>query len=191
MLIAHFDASTRDGGEFCVAGIAFGTKKAVKAVDAWQALWGDQRCHMTELHSRPKGSAFESWTPEQAGVRLVESCEIINRYATYAVAISCELAEIGGLAPQTCAPGTEEFLDGFSSAYAVCCHMAMSSMGKLVKSRGKDDGGIAYVFEAGDLHQGKAQNFLTMGTLVPPLVDGTPSPLKGYYSHLSHTVRRA
>jgi hypothetical protein len=189
VLVAYFDASEREGGDFCVAGLAFSTKKAKRAIKLWTELWGDQQCHMTDLHTRKANGAFADWTPERAGKRLVDSIEIISKYATYGVAISCEMAEMRRLMPADGAPGTEPFLDGFSSAYAVCCHMAMTSLGILIENRKKDSGGVAYFFEKGDLHQGRAQRFLSMATEVPPL-DGAPSPLKNTYKHVSHTVLR-
>jgi hypothetical protein len=180
LLSAYFDASRMDdSGVFCVGGFAFGPDRAKKAERAWRDLWGDTICRMSDLHSRKPGSAFENWTGPQAGQRLKDCVRILNRYATYAVCVSCNLSEIEALAPTSAARGSEIYLDGFRRAYAVCCHLAMASLGKVAKEN-RTDSGIAYVFESGDLHQSESQRFISLAVEVPEV--------KQMYSHVSHTV---
>lgn len=178
LLSAYFDASEREGGVFSVAGFAFGAGRAKKAATRWHRLWGDTLCHMTELHTRPKGSAFEHWTGEKAGARLKDSVTVINRYASYGVAVSCNINEVAALAPKSTAAASEHFLGGFRTAYATCCHMAMSSLGKVVSEN--SDSRVAYFFEMGDKHQGEAERFWNLVSLHDLMAE--------YYRHLSHTV---
>jgi hypothetical protein len=105
LLAAFFDASQMDSGVFSVGGFAFGRDRAKKACRDWHDLWGNTICHMADLNSRKPGTAFEDWTNEQAGTRLKESVQIINRYASYAVCVSCDLAEVDRLSPKSAAKG--------------------------------------------------------------------------------------
>jgi hypothetical protein len=118
---------------------------------------GATQCHMTDLNSR-KSAVFEKWTSEQAGKRLKDSIALINRFASYGVAISCDLKEMGRLLPTAAAPGSEIYLDGFSSAYATCCHLAMYNLANLLREH-ESRSRISYFFEAGDKDQAKAARF--------------------------------
>ena len=131
VLVAYFDASERDSSSFSVAGVAYGNDRAKKATHAWRGLWGDTVCHMTELHTRKEGGTFADWEPGQAGDYLKDSISIINRYASAAVAVSCNVGEVARLARERPTPGSMVVLDGFSSAYALCCHMAMRALAQL------------------------------------------------------------
>lgn len=177
LLSAYFDASERDGGVFSVGGFAFGVDRAKKACRQWHRLWGGTQCHMTDLHTRMPGSAFAKWTPEQAGDRLKNSIEIINKYANYGIAISCNMGEIQRLAPIRAASSSEKYLDGFKSAYATCCHLAMASLARLIREHNSDSR-VAYFFEVGDKNQAAAARFWDLAAA---------SPLKDYYHHFSHT----
>jgi hypothetical protein len=179
LLAAYLDASHRESGVFAVGGFAFGHDRAKKACRAWYRLWGDTICHMADLNSRKQGSAFESWTAEQAGQRLKDSVQIINRYASYAVCVSCDRAEIERLAPKSAAVGSEMYLAGFRSAYATCCHLAMASLGNIVREN-KGVPAAAYFFESGDRYQAESQRFISLATAEPML--------KAMYCHISHTI---
>ena len=152
LLAAYFDASRMDSGVFCVAGFAFGRDRAKKAERAWRALWGNTICHMADLHTRKKGSVFADWTSEQAGRRLKDCVRIINAHASYAVCVSCDLPEIERLAPMSAAKGSEIYLDAFRRAYATCCHLAMASLGNIVRENSGVPA-VAYFFGSGDQYQ--------------------------------------
>jgi hypothetical protein len=61
--------------------------------------------------------------------------------------------------------------------YPVCCHVAMSYLGRLVNLSDSRDG-IAYFFESGHKFASAAHRFMA-------LTDGSP-PLKALYAHRSH-----
>lgn len=161
MLVAYFDASQARGGTFAVAGFALGVVSAKKADRAWRNLWGDTICHMTDLHSRKRGTAFADWTGAKAGAYLKKSVDIINKYASYGVCISCDVNEVNSLAPTIAAPGSEIYLVGFRRAYAVCCHLAMFSLSKMVCQHSPSTT-INYFFESGDQYQADSQTFISL-----------------------------
>jgi hypothetical protein len=179
LLSAYLDASRMESGVFSVSALAFGIDRAKKACRAWHKLWGNTVCHMTDLHGRKPGSAFECWTGEQAGQYLQHSVRLINKYASYAVCVSCDLEEIERLAPKTAAKDSEICLDGFRRAYATCCHLVMASLGKVIR---ENEGipAVAYFFESGDQYQAQSQRFIASVTAEPSL--------KTMYCHKSHTV---
>jgi hypothetical protein len=180
LLSAYFDASQLESGVFSVSGFAFGKARAKKACRDWHRLWGETICHMTDLHSRKPKSTFADWTREQAGQRLEDSVRIINKYASYAVCVSCDIPEVDRLAPKTAAKGSEKYLGAFKEAYGICCHAGMAQLGKLIRENGGNPA-VAYFFESGDLHQAESQAFISLAT-------ATDSPLKEMYCHRAHTV---
>lgn len=177
VLEAYFDASKRDGGQFCVAGFAFGEDRAKKATRDWMRLWGDERCHMTDLHTRKPNGRFAGWSDGQAGKRLEACTPIMNSAASFAVAVSCNVDEVERLAPKLVDPGSRALLGGFRSAYGVCCHAAMASLARMTGGQG----GIAYFFESGDEYQGESQAFIAQIAAVPEVA-------RRLYGRRSHAV---
>lgn len=187
VLAAYFDASARESDMLAVAGLAFSGDGAKTATEKWVDLWGDTRCHMTDLHSgrgRP-GNPYFGWSDDEAGQRLKDSVSIINAYASYAVAVSCRISDIERLAPKTATPETEFFLDAFSAAYPLCATMAMSALGGLLRKSGNDSG-VAYFFEQGDLNQSAAQRYIEHAT--SPRYGEDRAAIKEHYRHRSFTV---
>lgn len=179
MLQAFMDASLRESGVYCVAAFAFGRDRAKKADRKWRALWGDELCHMTDLNSRAKGSAFEGWSGDKAGDYLRKSVEIINSHASYGVAISCDANIIERHAPKFAADDSRRYLGAFRKPYGVCIHLAMAQLGRIA-SRKNHNARIAYLIEQGDEHQREAISFIDEVSRY--------TPIKHLYSHLSHTV---
>lgn len=177
VLIAYLDASKRDGGIFSVGAVGFGASRAKKATKKWCALWGATTCHMTDLHTRKVGSAFENWTPERAGEQLEKSVAIINATASFVVSVSCDIAELNRLAPKSADPKSRVLLGGLNSAYAVCSHLAMCSIAELADDRTE----IAYFFESGDDGQPSSQKFISA-------IAEHPQSRKRLYKYRSHTV---
>ena len=166
MLRAFFDASTRATGAYTVAGLAFGADRAKKAERAWRSLMGARIAHLTDLHARR--GAFAKLTCEQAGDLLKSQVKIIREHASFGVAISCDLKEIEKLLPNSAAKGSEPLLDGFRWPYAVCCHLAMHTLGRMASQNGKG-AGIAYIFEAGDQHHGESKKFIDHALAAGPM----------------------
>lgn len=161
VLETYFDASKRDGGTLCVAGFAFGSIGAKQATQDWIGLWGDTRCHMTDLNSKPE--KHYGWSSQEAGDRLKRSVEIIKEHALMTVAVSCSMDEVRRLAPTSADPGSTDILSGFRTAYAICTHAAMFSLADLV--HGNID--IAYFFESGDQYQAESQRFIARVNTFP------------------------
>lgn len=156
VLEAYYDASERkNSGIFCVAGFAFGADRAKKATSSWLRLWGQTPCHMTDLSASPPKGAFKDWPDEKTKEFIEASIPIINRTASFGVAVSLDMADISAFAPKNGDPGSRDLLAGFRTAYAVCCHFAMASLSKMC-----GDSEIAYFFEQGDLYQNESQLFI-------------------------------
>ncbi|MDP2331172.1 MAG: hypothetical protein Q8M19_10825 [Reyranella sp.] len=159
VLIAHVDASKRPSGVFSVGLVAFGADRAKKATRGWDRLWGKTSCHMTDWHARR--GPFTDWSADKSHGRLVESLGIVNRYASYAVAVSCDAADVEKLAPKGADANSKVFHDGLARSYALCCHMAMYSLARLAPGARQNPPRIAYFFESGDAHQGESQRFIS------------------------------
>lgn len=155
MLRAYFDASERGGGVLAVAGVSFGPDQAKKAAKRWREVFGDRVLHMTDLHAR-RGE-FAGITAEEAGRLCQAAVGIISRHAHAVVAVSCNVNEAGKLKPAP-GPASELLGDAVHSAYNMCTHLAMHSMGSLTRRR---EGEIQYWFECGDRYQGMTARFLS------------------------------
>lgn len=101
---------------------------------------------MTDLHARKK--AFENETPESAGLILKKSVEIIRGHMRFGVAASVDVADLNE-APKAVRTGDhliDTLAGGFGSPYAWCCHIAMHTVGRLVRALlRKGRGGIHLV----------------------------------------------
>ena len=75
MLYAYFDAETQQD-TFCVSGLAFGPYRAKKATRAWQRLWGDVICHMTDFHN--KKGVFAEWEAEFIDDRMKQCISLMR-----------------------------------------------------------------------------------------------------------------
>lgn len=179
MLQAYMDASEKPSGVFCVAGLAFGPDRAKKAAREWAGLWGQTSCHMTDLHSRAKGSAFAEWDNERAGEMLKKSIAIMTGKASYGVAVSCDIQEFEKLAPKSATQDSVKYLGAFRRPYGACMHLAMSYFGHVV-SAARSKARIAYFLERGDAHQSEAISFINLAVEEPKIID--------LYSYISHTV---
>lgn len=176
MLSAYVDASQQGSGILTVAAVAYGPDRAKKAHARWKKLWGDAICHMTDLHSR-KGD-FAGWDGDRVSTRFKDSVGIVRDFATYCVAVSCDVGEYATVAPEVAAEEHKAYLDGFRNAYPFCMHMAMMALGCLVK----DPDGIHYFIESGDKDQGQARKFIQFASGLPYLGN--------LYRVRSHTVGR-
>lgn len=174
MLFAYLDAGTQND-TFSVSALAFGPDRAKKALRQWQRLWGNVRCHMSDLHNR-KGE-FASWSREAGAERLKKCIPIMQGFASYGVAVSVNLHELKALAPTKADKDSKQFLDGFRTAYAFCCHMAMAHLAYMTSANEQ----VRYVFESGDLHQGESQRFIS-------LIAAYPHFARHLYRWQSHTV---
>jgi hypothetical protein len=167
-LQAFFDASSRSSGFYCVAGYAFSKLRLKKFEIEWRRLFARYGgCHMHELATR-NGKFKGLGTEEQE--RLVRGAvEIINERMSYGVVISCLLPEMMALLPR--------WIRGFEHAYPVCCSLAMSGLGNLLRDRQRPET-VDYHFERGDEYDGAAGAFMQRTFDVPLL--------KESYRHRSH-----
>lgn len=185
LLVAYFDASARESDMFSVAGVAFEADKALAASERWTELWGETRCHMTDLHAgrSRSGNPFTGWSNEKASDYLKRSVEIINDHASYVVATSCRAADIENLKLQA-APDADRFLDAFRAAYPLCLQLSMSALVGLM-DKAEDQSNVAYFIERGDIDQGSAVRFLDSSTSSRNAIKDPA--IKDYYRHDSHT----
>jgi hypothetical protein len=178
MLRAYFDASTKATGTFCVAGIAYGSDSAKKAEREWRSLFGNRICHMTDMHGRH--GEFANLGDGEGGELLKSAVRIIRRYASYGVAISLNLNDIQALLPTKAAKGSEYILSGFRQAYGIGCHLAMHTLGRMVKVRGeRSEPSVAYIFESGDAFQAQSHQYISASVQ-------KGSVLRDIYSYRSH-----
>ena len=151
MLEAYFDESERRTGVFAVAGYAFAKEQAKKFTKDWAELFQPYggACHMKDLTARQ--GAFKGIDPDEPARLIKGAVKIINRRASFGVAVSCQLEEMDYYLPK--------WVRGFEHAYPVCCHMAATMLGAQVKQSSMDST-IAYFFEAG--HQFAASSHFLM-----------------------------
>jgi len=166
MLNAYFDESERAGGIFAVAGWAYDRRHAKKCRREWSQLFQKYGgCHMTDFALRQK--QFKGISDRESHRLIQRATSIINKCASFGVAVSCDIRELEPLLPK--------WIAGFEGAYPVCCHVAMTMLGQLVGETEE----IAYFFESGHRHQKQAHKFMSR-------VLDTPE-LKNSYRHYSHT----
>lgn len=163
VLRAYFDASRRQSGVSCVAGVAFGIDRAKKAEREWHRIFGAQGCHMTDLHAR-KG-AFAGISKEEADRLCRAAVRVINDHASFIAVVSCHDEEVRRQAPREAAADSEPLLDSARSAYNCGLHWTMMALGTLLGRQQR----IQYWFERGDEFQGAARRFLA--TLNDPRAD--------------------
>ncbi len=168
VLRAYFDESERPDGTFVVAGFAYRRGNAICCLREWRKLFGPWGgCHMKELTVAQYGKGrFAGLDTTQTGQLLTDAISIINERASYAVAVSCNVAEMNRLLPK--------HVQGFEGAYQICCYVAMSALCKLV---GDDE--IAYVFESGHAQEKSANRYMSH-------IFGDPDLAKEF-RHFSHS----
>lgn len=179
MLRAYMDASKLDSGVFCVAGVAFGHERAIKAERAWVKLYGNmpdgspRYGHMTDLHGSHGQFADLADNPDERGRLCRESIAIINEYASHVVAISVEASEVVAQLPTPTRPDDEWLRNSYRGVYPCCLHWTLAAMGDSVGHQAR---GISYWIEAGDEFYGSAAKFLT--DLTKPFA----KPLRDHYA---------
>lgn len=159
-LRACIDAGTQDG-TFCVAGVAFGHDRAVKANREWQRLLKGRTFHMTDLHSRQ--GDFKGATDDEVHEIIVGTVGIIRRHASYVTAVSCDANLVAEHLPTVASRGADmaHLLAAFRSAYGLMCHFAMLGLGIRATDNGKKPGRhISYVIEQGDEGQRGVRKYL-------------------------------
>lgn len=159
-LRACIDAGTQDG-TFCVAGVAFGYDRAVKANQEWRRLMKGRTFHMTDFHSRQ--GEFEGVADEEVHKIMVGTVEIIRRHASYVTASSCDANLVAEHLPTVASKGPDmaHLLGAFRSEYGLMCHLAMFGLGSRATDKGNKPGRhISYVFEQGDEGQRGVRKYL-------------------------------
>jgi hypothetical protein len=157
MLKSYFDASSRsDTGVFCVAGVAFGIDRAKKFEREMRSLFGQRRCHMTDMSAR-KGE-FEGVPPEQTDRLCRAAISAIVGNATAIAVVSCDVSEVEKYRPRETTHHSEPLADSMRSAYNCCLHWSMTVMGRMLATEPPQR--VQYWFETGDLFQDAARRFL-------------------------------
>lgn len=159
-LRACIDAGTQDG-IFCVAGVAFGYDRAVKANHEWRRLMKGRTFHMTDLNSRQ--GEFEGIEDDEVREIVVGTVDIIRRHASYVTAASCDAKLVAAHLPTLASKGADmaHMLAAFRSAYGLMCHFAMLGLGlKANENAAKPGRHISYVIEQGDEGQRGVRAYL-------------------------------
>jgi hypothetical protein len=153
VLRACIDASTRDSGLFTVAGVAYGYDRAVKANSEWKSALGNRQFHMTDLNARE--GDFKGISDDEVDEIMRATVGIVRKYASYSVAVSCDLDQVAEFLPVTSSPDPDsrEILAAFRSAYGVMCHVCMHYLGGRANQYGKAGRQIMYTLEMGDSGQ--------------------------------------
>ena len=151
MLQAYFDESERESGVFCIAGYAFVPQQVKKFVKEWSRLFASYPggLHMRDLVHRTR--AFKGIDQTDQRNLICEAVKIINRRITGGFAVSCNLHEVDSLSPK--------WMRGFSHAYPILCHLAMTSVGMLLEKIHSSDR-VTYIFESGHPREIEARDFI-------------------------------
>ena len=167
VLQAYFDESEQ-AGIFSVAGFVFAKPQVKKFAREWSALFDPYGfAHMTDLHARHE--QFDGIDDAEAARLCTQAVKIINKRATYGIAVGVDKNELDPLLPK--------HIEGFEDAYPYCCHMAMMELGVLIGNSGSDDQ-VAYVFESGNQYSKEAHRLMSKTDVSPEL--------KSAYRHHSH-----
>lgn len=159
-LRACIDAGAQ-GPVFCVAAVAFGYDRAVKANREWEKLLKGRTFHMTDLNSRH--GDFEGIERDEVNAIMRGTVEIIREYASFIVAVSCDADLVADSLPVTASrhPDMEHLLAAFKSTYGLMCHLAMTAVGTRANPDNTRKGqNISYVFERGDDGQRGLRKYL-------------------------------
>jgi hypothetical protein len=147
LLQAYFDESERRNGLLCVAGYVFSAPQAKHFSKEFGAVFG---CyggfHMVDLVARKGG--FKRISEADRDRLIKKAVDITKKRFSYGVAVTVNIAEYEAQAPR--------FIRGFRSAYSFLCHLAMTSVPRILKKH-NDHGPVHYVFEAGHANKGEAE----------------------------------
>jgi hypothetical protein len=159
-LRACIDAGTQ-GDIFCVAAVAYGYDRAVKASRDVERLMMGRTFHMTDVHNRKE--EFEGISDAEAHNITVGMVDAVRENASYVVAVACDAALVADMLPNAAAkhPDFESLLAAFRSTYGFMCHLAMTALGTRASALGKSKARqISYVFEQGDDGQKGLRRYL-------------------------------
>jgi hypothetical protein len=147
VLRAYFDASKRPSGVFTIAGYLFDSYQARKFRRDWDQVFGPYGgLHMTNLAAL-QGAYRDRVTRPQSHDMCRAAVEMIRERMTCGVVVSCWVQDIHTHSPR--------WIRGFGHPYAVCCHLAMATMGTWARENNYRTG-IAYLFENGDEYASEA-----------------------------------
>jgi len=145
---AYFDESERQDGTFCVAGYYFFPREAKRLERKWRDILGDRIFHATDISNG--GGKFRDLDKPTREKMYSELVKAVAKHAEFGSAASVNPSEVSVKWPD---------LDGFRTAYAVCCNHVITRAcyhfdSQSVKSR------IAYVFESGHKQASEANRYM-------------------------------
>ncbi len=148
MIAAYFDESEREDGTFCVAAYCYFPGKAEKLDKRWRKIMGGKIFHATDMNNRV--GDFEGLDPSISDQMYRKLIDAILKHFEFGVVLSLNPRDV-----------TVEWpgLDGFKTAYALCCTLVVSTISSHldrlgIKSR------VAYIFEAGHRHHSEVERFM-------------------------------
>lgn len=171
VLSAYFDESARDSGVYSVAGYLFDRRGSTALGTELRNLYAPYgHLHTTDLNNI-EGS-YKGIGVAKRDELIKATVELINRHIVAGAAVSCWTQDVKNFGPN--------FVQGFSNAYSILCHLAASALGIWLRGRYPNgSGGVDYVFEAGNDHAGEANALLNNAKRAPFLVESYQ-----YRSHL-------
>jgi hypothetical protein len=144
---AYFDESERNG-VFCVAGYCYFPSKAPRAAKKWSEILGGRTFHATDMNCG--WGEFKDLDKDTSDRMYRGLVATVLKYAELGIAASVSPNEV-----TTKWPG----LDGFRTAYAVCCHHVVGRVSSYLRDSGIKSR-VAYVFEAGHKHAPEADSYM-------------------------------
>jgi hypothetical protein len=178
VLTAYLDESGRevtDGDRradvFAVAGYIFTSRQARDFKREWKPFFSKYGgCHMKELVHRV--GAFKGIEPEERDRLVKGAVRIIRNHALAGVVTSCWVQEVEAHSP--------DFIRGFSNAYSILCHMALSTVGYWARLNAYANAPIAFFIENGQEHRAEADDLISLAIR-------HDSELRRAYQYRSHT----
>jgi hypothetical protein len=150
---AYFDESEREDGTFCIASYCYFPGKAEKLDKLWRKIMGGKIFHATDMNNR--AGDFKGLDPSVSAQMYHKLIDAILKHAEFGVVLSINPRDV-----------TVEWpgLDGFKTAYALCCTLIVSSISSHldrlgIKSR------VAYIFEDGHRYKSEVERFMNSVSL--------------------------
>ena len=148
MIEAYFDESEQKDGTFSVAGYCYFPPKAKKLVKKWEQILEGRIFHATDMNSN--WGEFEGLDKESSSKMYKDLIATLVEHAEFGIAMSVNPREVTAKWPK---------LDGFRTAYAICCYMVIGRISAFLDDQGIKSR-VAYIFESGHKHQNETERVM-------------------------------
>jgi hypothetical protein len=148
MIKAYFDESERVDGTFCVAAYCCFPAQAVKLDKRWRRIMDGRTFHATDMNCGE--GEFKGLDRDLSDKMYRGLIDAILRYVEFGVVLSVNPREVTVRWPG---------LDGFKTAYALCCTLIVGRISSHLDSLGINSR-VAYIFESGYKYQSETERFM-------------------------------